>query len=194
MSVAVLLIAVILAHPPNSGAYGGGPVKAVLAGFDPTEGKVFYWLYAYDESGDPPQAFYFDLCGETPAKPIRAGSLEQPPGPQRSSEASERWKRLSNRLVPLRPLADFEMAFSVVSDSTGTDPTHGVTRYSLDIHVKAKTMTRDIQVTGYCRPVARIHGLYAVPGRTELIAVLSYIGREYGCEEVDVPLVFEPSR
>ena len=34
-----------------------------------------------------------------------------------------------------------------------------------------------------------VRGVYEIPGRTELLVVLTYTGRRYGCEGVDVPVI-----
>jgi len=56
--------------PRTAAAYTGGPVKARILGYDPKDAKVFYELQAFDESGEPPKTYFFDLTGRTPLSPV----------------------------------------------------------------------------------------------------------------------------
>ena len=62
----------------------------------------------------------------------------------------------------------------------------------MHVRLDANGLTSEFDLTAYCNAAASVRGLYAVPGRSEVIAVLTYVGRAYGCENVDLVVLFAP--
>ena len=98
-------------------AYTGGPVRAVVDGFDPVKNRVYYSLWAYDASGGPPQVYYFDLTSPTPSEPVRDKSLEHPETEPFVGVFPRDWAKLRTKLVKLHGLQNFEMTVQVHADS-----------------------------------------------------------------------------
>jgi hypothetical protein len=178
--------------PGTVAAYTGGPVKARILGYDPRDAKVFYELQAFDESGDPPKTYFFDLIGRTPASPVHADSLDDWEGGRRVRTAWLRWLELYRRLVPLQGLRETELTVRVRAESTGVDTNGNATRFAAHVEIRTPAGARAFDLQSFCQPVVRSQGVYGVPGRKELLAILSYVGRGYGCEEIDLPVLFVP--
>src|SRR5258706_1109740 len=171
-------------------AYEGGPIRAEVVGYDPTESKLFYRLVFHDETDDATQVYYLHLTGRDPARAIRARSLEHPFKSEIIPEVTSRWQQVSNRLVPLNKILEVKPALHVKAKGAGTDSSHqNVPRYKITVEVSAGAKKAEVQFTGFCRPLVRAQTLYQIPGRPELLSVLSYIGRAYGCEDVESPIL-----
>ena len=170
-------------------AYTGGPVRATIEGFEPTENKLFYSLWFYDESDSAPQVYYFLLTGDKLLESIRARSLEPPEGQPWDGNLTVAWVNLRKRLVPLAALPEFQLELRVRADSTGTIERFRAARYQLHLSVLYGDRERTLDLEAFCEPLVRIRGVYGVPGRLEHLALLSIIGRPYGCEETDIPLL-----
>ena len=175
--------------PAPAGAYTGGPVRATIEGFDRLGNKIFFTTKAYDESGEPARVFYFALAGPDPTHPVRAATLEQPDSTAYSEIPVKKWSDLKHRLTPLQAQRDFRLIADVTSDSTGTAKEYRPTRFAIHARLRAGSLSRKLELVGYCQPLFRVQGLYRVPGREERLAVVSVIGRAYGCEEVELPVL-----
>lgn len=185
--------ALFLASLVRTGAaYTGGPVKARILGYDPKDARVFYELQAFDESGEPPKTYFFNLTGHTPASPVHADSLDEREGGSRVPAALQRWSELYRRLVPLQGLRETEFTVRVHAESSGVDTTWNTTRFAAHVEIRTPAGARAFDLQSFCQPVVRSQGIYRVPGRKELLVILSYIGRAYGCEEIDLPVLFVP--
>jgi len=79
----------------------------------------------------------------------------------------------------------------MVSESRGTDSSSGSPVPVHEIHVQLRAGSRigNVDTTAYCEPLVTVKALYRIPGRKERLSILSFIGRAYGCEEVDVPVL-----
>ena len=172
-----------------SSAYTGGPTRAQVLGYDQTENKVFYQIRFHDESSRGPEVYYFRLDGPKPAQPIHAQSLSQPDVTKPPPEAVSQLQELRQRLVPLVGLPEFELTLHVSADNAGKDGRWDVPRYKITAVVSSGLKEAVAQLDGFCSPRIRAEGLYQVPGRSELLLVLSYIGKAYGCEEIDFPIL-----
>jgi len=172
-------------------AYTGGPVRAHIAGFEPERQRVFYYFIFRDESCSTPQVWYFDLNGEEPARPVRVLSLEGEDDGIRSEKTgiSNAWRSFSPGLTQLSTLADFDLGIHMTADSSGRDPIWLTERYDVDLELAVEGAVRDLDLVTYCDNVIRVQGVYEIPGRREVVAMISYKGRAYGCEEVDLPLL-----
>jgi hypothetical protein len=81
------------------------------------------------------------------------------------------------------------MMVDVESDSLSTDPDWNANRFALSVRVQIAKDTGKLSVDAYCEPLVRVRALYEIPGRSERVVVVSYVGRPYGCEEVDTLLL-----
>ena len=63
---------------------------------------------------------------------------------------------------------------------------------ALGREIRMPTGVRAFDLQSFCQPVVRVQGIYRVPQRQELLMIISYVGRSYGCEEVDLPVLFAP--
>jgi hypothetical protein len=188
-----LFAALLFASLPRTGAaYTGGPVKARILGYDPKGAKVFYELQPFDESGEPPKTYFFDLSGRTPASPFHADSLDDWEGGRRVRAAWQQWLDLYRRLVPLQGMRKTEFTVRVHAESTGVDTNWNATRFAAHVEIRTPAGARAFDLECFCQPVVRSQGIYRVPGRKELLVILSYVGRGYGCEEIDLPVLFVP--
>ncbi len=172
----------------SAAGYTGGPVRVLEIGYDSTEAKILWRTDAFDESGDAPQVWYVDLNGSRPTQPIRAPSLEV-----MQNGAWMAWARTAARLKWLRGVARFDVRLTVAAESTGVDRIHEVPRYKVDITLATERGQRNITREAFCQPLVRVRALYDVPGRSEQVAVISCIGRAYGCEEVEEVVVVPES-
>ena len=166
-----------------SDAYTGGPVRAEIAGFDPSGHKVFYRLLFYDQSGRPPEVYYFDLNGSEPTKALRARDME------RTGGWSEKGWKVRRRLLRLRGVSDFDLKLVVRADSVGIDTAWVEPKYQVRATVELKSRRRTVGLLAFCDPLVRVRGVYGIPGRAERIVVMSYVGRVYGCEETELPVL-----
>jgi len=185
------LCALLLAAAPVWG-YTGGPVRAELLGYEPSERRVYYQLKAYDESGDAPRVFFFDLAGSAPAVPVRAADLEQPDAFHSTPEVSKRQYRLEEHLVAL-PMVHSMATMTAGWDSLRIDPVWERPVYAFRVALQKDGIRGAHADTAYCSPLFRQIAAYRIPGRQEEIAVLSFIGRAYGCEPVQLPVLLVPS-
>lgn len=197
--VVSILLGLALDGPSGSVAASGlsGPVEIHISGLDRGEGKVYYWLIS--RAGPRPvwQIWFFDLDGEEPTTPIRAVSIEEEMGecrittPSHEDRVHSVWGKTSGRLRSLRPLEEYTFSIGMVSDSVAVDTalvgnTLYESRLVLDVAGgPAQTMALEM----LCDPLIAVQGVYAIPGRPELIVVVTYKGRAYGCKDVDLPVL-----
>ena len=180
----LVVLASLLAFANIASAYTGGPVRVHVEGIDPKEQKVFYRLFDYDESGNGPQVWYFDLNSAHPTQPLRARSLE---GDEKGF--SPAWVNVYRRLQRLRGEEKFDLHFSVDAESVGVDSGWNTPIYDLRVHIESGPKVRDLRFQAHCDPLVRVQGIYRIPGRDEEIVVFSRIGRVYACEEVELPVL-----
>lgn len=186
--VAKALLLWSAALSPGAGAYTGGPVRAQIHGYEPDEGRIYFRLQAFDETGSPPEIYYLDLGTPSPSA-IRLPALEDRETNYGKRVPSADWWKIVDRLLPLEVASDFELLLSVTSDSLNVDTDWNVRRFDLRAAFRAGDLSAEARWEAVCQPLVRVRALYEVPGRTERLALVSYIGRAYGCEEVDVPVV-----
>jgi len=166
-------------------AYTGGPIRAEMVRYDLSEQRVYFRLQAYDESSPLPEFYYLDLNGSKPRRPIRAAWLEPTETSYGKRLNSPKLHEQSERWVPLRAVPDFSFCVNVESDSTSVDPDWNVTRLTLSVQIRVGDDVGTLNVEGVCEPWVRVRGLMEIPGRAERVALVSYVGRPYGCEEID---------
>jgi hypothetical protein len=192
MVVGVLLgIVVQVVAGGVAGAYTGGPVEAYIVGVEPAEQKVFYLLFFRDESGRPPQIWFFDLDADNPTRPERERSLERDDEAIRPEDGSisEAWTHFLPRLRRLGSPRDYDLGIEVKADSAGVDTLWGSTRYDARLIVRALGRSRALDLTIFCDAFIHARGLYEIPGRSEVIVVVTYKGQAYGCDLVDLPIL-----
>jgi hypothetical protein len=188
----LLCLGVQLVAPPVAQAYTGGPVKATLVGVEPDEHKVFYILNFMDASGRRPQIWFFDLQASDPTRPVRALSLEGDENAIRHEDSgiSEAWKQFLPRLRRLgRCPREYDLSIDIKADSVGVDTLFGHTRFDVRLTVGSLGRSRALDLTVFCSTFIHVRGLYEIPGHSEVIVVVSYRGRAYGCEMVDLPIL-----
>jgi hypothetical protein len=152
--------------------------------YDSTEARVYFRLQAHDEEMPLPEIYYLDLNGERPRRPIRAPSLE-PTRPYRTIRNSPEWAEIVHRSLYHKAIPDYRLSLDVHSDSVSVVPDWNVTRFALSVRIQIGDSIGTLQVEAVCQPLVRVRALYEIPGRTERIVLVSYVGRPYGCEEVD---------
>jgi hypothetical protein len=173
-------------------AYTGGPIRADICGVEPSEHKVFYRLVAHDESYQPRQVWFFDLDGKEPMCPVRVPSLESK---RRENGKQSGWSIFSDRLVPLQSCREFDISFSVNADTAGVDTAWGgAVRYEAEVTVGRASRTWILDLVMFGNPLIRVRCLYEIPERPEALIVLTYRGRPYGCEEIDLPVLLAPKQ
>lgn len=188
LMVAPMLLALVLLLTPPGWAYTGGPVRAEIAGYDSTTARAYFRLRAFDEAYYPPEVYYFALDSESPGRAVRDKSLEQEDRADWDRHPNLAWVSLARRLAPLLP-SDVQPTVDVSADSLGVDPHYSVTRYQLKVRLAHDEAAGETNALAFCRPDVSVEGVYAVPGRAELLVVVTYVGRRYGCESVAQPLV-----
>ena len=107
--------------------------------------------------------------------------------PKRTMErlSTIQWSALAKRSLVLKAISDYRLSLDVHSDSLSVDPDWNVTRLALSVRIQVGDAVGTLNVDAVCEPLVRVRGLYEIPGRPERIVVVSYIGRAYGCEEID---------
>jgi len=168
----------------------GGPIRVVLAGYDAIDKKVFFRQQQFDESGRGPETFYIQLGDFAPSEPILTESLDKRKIEVNTFGAERRWLLAQHRLRPLAAQRDAQMSVRVNADSVGIDPEWNSPRFSLRVELEANDMELSLTLTSYCRTDVSLRGLYSIPGRHEVIAILAYAGLAYGCEDRDQVVVF----
>ena len=173
---------------PSSG-YTGGPIRAEIAGYDSTAARVYFRLQAFDECWYPPEVYYFALDSDAPQLAVRDQSLEHTDRDHWESYPNPAWIELVTRLARMPVLEEPTISVRASADSVGVDPDYSVTRYELRAWVEAGDLAGELSVLAFCRTAVAVSNEYDIPGRKERIAVVSYVGRRYGCETVEQPVV-----
>ncbi len=193
VSLGAILVLVLghALHAVPGWAYTGGAIRAQVVGLEPGTGRVFYYRTFHDESGAGPEVWFFDLNGENPEQPKRAPALDGPDDGCRhgGENINEAWRSLSPKLRPLSSCTQFDLRISLSSDSVGTDSLWQSPIFEGHLAIEGRGIGQSCNLTIFCEPMIVIRVLYAIPDRTEAIAVVSYIGRAYGCEEVEQPIL-----
>lgn len=185
------MVLVLLAAADRSAcAYTGGPVRAEIAGYAPADRRIYFRLVACDESGTPPRAYYFDLEGSDPTRPIRARSLENA-DTLHGDRSPLAWRALRRRLVPLGSEERFALATEVRAESTGVDRRHEAPIFRLEADLSSGELHARLVLIAYCTPTVGVKGLLRVPQRRERLVILTVTGRPYGCEDVETPVLLD---
>jgi hypothetical protein len=174
--------------------YMGGAIRAKVAGIEPGTDRVFYYRTFHDESGAGPEVSFFDLNADNPELPKRAPALDGPDdGRCRGGEnINETWRSLAQTLKPLPSSTQFDLRISLTVDSVGVEPNWNSPTYDGHLTIEGQGIGGACTLRIFCEPMIVIRGLYAIPGRTEAVAVVSYVGQSYGCEEVEQPVLLTP--
>lgn len=173
-----------------------GPVEAVLIGVHPTESKFYYKLFSRAGVQPKSQIWYFDLDGKDPTTPIRALSIENEMEKSKTGTRFDEdrvhdvWMRVARNLTSPRMLVNFDLRLSQKADSVGVDMVGGDrTLYEGHLVVETAGRTRTLDLEMSCDALIAVEGVYGIPGRPELIVVVSYKGREPGCQEFELPIL-----
>jgi hypothetical protein len=153
--------------------------------YDSTEARVYFRLQAHDEEWPLPEIHYLDLSAKKPRRPIRAPWLEPSETNYGKVRNNPKWSEVVPRSLVLKAISDYRLSLDVHSDSLSVDPDWNVTRLALSVHIQVGDSIGTLEVEAVCQPLVRVRGLYEIPGRAERIVIVSYVGRAYGCEEVD---------
>jgi hypothetical protein len=166
-------------------AYTGGPVRLTVGWYHASDSRVYFRRLDHMPADNHEiEVLYFELDGVDPTKAKRS-SANVWGGPAAGGQGLKD----GEDLVPLEVLSDFELSYSVQADSVGVEERHGGPIYSLRVAVTANGATGHLVAEAFCQSLVRVRGLYRVPGRQELLMVVSYIGRAYGCKEIEEALV-----
>ena len=183
-----LLSGLLWILPGAATAYTGGPVRVQLAGYDQERHRVYFRLAAHDESGTPPQAWYFDLDADDPSL-ARRDRVVEPRDTVTGEWDLPGWRSFQKRLVPLQAEPRYSMGLDVQAESTGVDPWHEVTAFTLRIALVENDRRLELELRAWCQPTVSLKGLWSIPGRPERLIVLTTTGRAYGCEDVERPIL-----
>jgi len=166
--------------------YTGGPIRIRVEGYDSSTKKVYYRLHRFDESGLPPEVYSLRLNSTSPNRPFRERSLEVAADP-----SYQRWSLLTRRLEKLGGESSFKLEVEEASENAGVDSTSDtpVSLHRIHVRLRSGSKSGKVDTTAYCEALVTVKALYRIPGRKERLSILSFIGRAYGCEEVDVPVL-----
>jgi hypothetical protein len=187
--VFVVAMIVLMTAVDLVSGYTGGPVTAEILGYDSVDKKVFFRLVDHDESGTPPMVFYFDLQHGRPRTAVRALSLETTFGEYSAGRYSPAYGALQKRLVRLKGVDRVRCVVDCEAESLGREQTFDVPRYRLKVALEANGTAAHMSLDAYCDPRVGMGGIYGIPGHEELLVVVTYTGRRYGCERVDLPVI-----
>ncbi|HVP56689.1 MAG TPA: hypothetical protein VMU02_01220 [bacterium] len=181
-------------HAVPALGYMGGAIRAQVVGIEPGTDRVFYYRTFHDESGAGPEVWFFDLNADNPELAKRAPALDGPDdGEWHGGEnINEKWRSLAQTLRPLPSSTQFDLRINLTTDSVGVEPEWNSPTYEGHLAIKGQGIGQACTLTIFCEPMITIRGLYSIPGRQEAIAVVSYVGRSYGCEEVERPVLLTP--
>jgi hypothetical protein len=184
-----LLLCLFVAVPALS--YTGGPTRAHVAGLEPHEQRVYYYLTFHGGAWSKPEVWFFDLEGENPEKPIRAQSLEARDKDWWKDEhgISDAWRSLSSGFEPLTPLAQFNLEMSLCADSIAQDSPGGCPRYMGHLVLEGEGLGQAIDLKMFCNTLVQVRGVYSLPERSELVMFVSYTANPSDCGELDLPIV-----
>jgi hypothetical protein len=135
--------------------------------------------------------FCLDLASETPSEVVRLEYLEDQELGRGHVKRSPEWLEIRGRCDPLRPVPDFDLNLIVRSDSVGVDSDWNVTLLDLEIRLSVGGHVGRVHTLGTCQPRVGLRALYEIPGRPELMALVSYVGRPYGCEEIEKAVLLQ---
>jgi len=62
-------------------------------------------------------------------------------------------------------------------------------RYRVAVAVTLGDHSKELELTTYDDTMLALRGAYEVPGRPHVVVILTYRGRAYGSEEVEIPLL-----
>ena len=184
-------VAAVVGDSPDAHGFTGGPVRAEIVGYAPVDARIYFRLHAQDDSGSPPRAWYIDLDGTRPRRPVRARSVEDPDTTYGGSWTTPAWQALRRRLVPLVADSVSTLEWAARATTSGEDTGEQVAILPLSVDLRSAGRSAHVDVTAFCNPMVGVRGIYGIPGREERLVVLTYVGRAYGCQEVETPIVLE---
>ena len=189
---AAAFLAVALFGPSTARATTGGPTFAEVLGYDAQDHKVYYAIQPGGEVDDPPQVYFIPLSGPSAGKHVRVKSYYQGDYDQQSVEVPRRIEKLRTRLKRMPTVATANR--NVEGQVYGSDLPPGIKPATLARRVTKRwkdeeffTRCRRVEVTvthpasgatgsgalNECGPKCRVTALFAIPGRTELLAFVS---------------------
>lgn len=197
-----LAIGVLIASSVH--AYTGGPVVVEVLGWDAVNHRLYCRQDGQDESAtERDLLYYFDLRSSTPERPVVLDwSRTRDRGWGRSADSlyESRVSSLSRRLRKLSIVEELQrstLRFRVVPDSVAVKPSSFSDQLPVTLEGNAWTWrgVPEIRVVTYGSTDVRCLRRYAIPGRTGRLVVISYVGDDYGSEEVQraVVLLHDPA-
>ena len=191
-----LAIAVLIASPGR--AYTGGPVIVEVLGWETAKDRLYCRQDGQDESGtERDLLYYFDLRSSTPERPVVLDwSRDRDRGWGRAADSlyESRVSSLTRRLKKLSIVDELRrstLRFRIVPDSVAVKPSSFSNQPPVTLEGSAWTWrgVPEIRVVTYGSTDVRCLRRYEIPGRTGRLVVISYIGDEYGSEEVQRAVV-----
>jgi hypothetical protein len=152
----------------------GGPRIADVLGYDPGDRKVYYTYTWEDESGLPPQLYYFSLASPNPDRAVTVKSWYK----DQRTPLHVRLNKLRERLVPLTPPKSDPLSMNVaitrsdrkrVSDWT-------VPRFFMNIELAYQSLQAKFEIIAYCNRRVGVVDWHQVPGEDYAVANFTFTG------------------
>ena len=179
---------VIAFFPALARATVGGQQLAEVLGWDAKAARVYVALRFFDDIHGGPSVYYFDIRHDKTYQPAQVRIEE--------GAASALVDSLATHLQPLRPIATTSFSAVRVLESDSLDIGFPLVRYRVRLFLKLP-MPRpywsheyQVDVVTYRDPDVRQLALFEIPGRKELLSILSFIGnRVEGGYETQFPVL-----
>ncbi len=180
------VLLVLLADPARASL--GGPLTVRILGWDPSAERIYVEQVGHDESGERNCTFYYDLRGADPARAhVVPASLLYPPAD--TAGWSRNRRELERTVARLKPLLREDEGMpsvldrsSVVERRTVQPSSSGGTieRFVVDVSgLEGATPSDSIRVTTYRDARVQAIRRYRIPGRSEQLIVLSWLGMPF---------------
>jgi hypothetical protein len=184
-------------------AFTGGPVLVEVLGWDAANERLYCRQDGQDESAtERDLLYYFDLRSATPERPVVldwSRSRDRGWGKAADSLYESRVSSLERRLKKLPIVDELErstLRFRVVPDAV-VAPSRFTSSNPATLEGSAWTWrgVPEMRVVTYGSNDVRCLRRYAIPGRAGRVVVISYIGDDYGPEEIQrvVVLLDDPA-
>lgn len=184
--VLVTLLLIMSTMASLAHASSGGPELCEVLGWDPIDRKIFCALDWRSEEGLPRRMVYFAIDGRSPCSMVEVRFPVRTDDPLvRRVGAREairrRWRTIVGRLKPLVPAAELTLPSVTIVDADsiayrGTGGPPALARYRVRLRGLGGVFQGPFDVTTYGTPQVAVPRVYRIPGRREMLAVVSFIG------------------
>jgi hypothetical protein len=167
----------------------GGPQLVQVLGWDPKAERAYVAIRFFDDIHGGPAVYYFDLRRTRSYQPIRVRAYER--------VAYALVDSLAAHLRPLRHIATTSSSIVHVLERDSVDIGRPLARYRVRFFARLPmplpfwSHEYQVDVVTYRDSTVRQLALFSIPGRKELLTVLSFIGnRVEGGYETQSPVLF----